>query len=60
MRTNDGTKTKEITIIVPESVEVIDLTYYWKMANGSSVKTNTAIMGDNCYDGNKIMCALFE
>ena len=57
---NDGNMTKEITLILPESVEVIDLSYYWRTATGSYIKTTTAIMGDNCNNGNRVMCALFE
>ena len=60
MRRNDGNMTKEITIVLPESVEVIDLSYYWRSATGSHITSTIAIMGDNCCDGNRVMCALFE
>ena len=56
MRCNDGKKTKKITIVVPESVEKIDLTYYWKTQKGSALKTQTTLMGEHCKDGIELVC----
>lgn len=59
MKNNDGKKTKKITLIIPDSTEVLDITYYWKTAKGSSVKTATAIMDDRLEDGAELICYSF-
>ena len=59
MRCNDGKKTKKITIIVPESVEIIDLTYYWKTQKGRALKTQTILMDEHCKDGIERVCYEF-
>lgn len=51
MRKNNGHSTKRITIVVPESTEVVDITYYWKTQFGNTVKTATALMDTSCEDG---------
>jgi hypothetical protein len=59
MRCNDGKKTKKITIVVPESVEIIDLTYYWKTQKGRALKTQTTLMDVGCEDGTVRICYEF-
>jgi len=59
MRSNNGTKTKSITLIIPESVDVLDITYYWKSSNGDLLKTTTAIMDNRLKDGAEISCYRF-
>ena len=59
VRRNNGNQTKKITVVVPESVEVIDITYYWKTATGQTIKTATTIMDENCMDGNEVVCYAF-
>ena len=59
MRNNEGTKTKKITLIIPDSTEVLDITYYWKTAKGSAIKTATAIMDERLKDGTEVICYSF-
>ena len=59
MRCNSGKKTKKITIVVPESVEIIDLTYYWKTQKGRVLKTQTTLMDEHCEDGIECVCYEF-
>ena len=59
MRNNNGKQTKEITLIVPESVEIIDVTYYWKTASGKALKTVTTLIAEGCNDGIKSVCYSF-
>lgn len=59
MRCNDGKKTKKITIVVPESVEIIDLAYYWKTQKGRSLKTQATLMDLGCEDGIERVCYEF-
>lgn len=54
---NPGNKTKAITIIVPVSADVIDITYYWKTAGGRTIKSNTTLMDRK--DGERVDCFLF-
>jgi hypothetical protein len=58
MRCNDGKKTKKITIVVPESVEIIDLTYYLKTQKGRPLKTQATLMDEHCKD--EIECVCYE
>ena len=51
MRRNNGKQTKEITIVVPESVEIIDIKYYWKSSGGISLTTAAVLVDENCMDG---------
>ena len=44
MKKNNGHSTKRITIVVPESTEVIDITYYWKTQFGNG-KDRSGING---------------
>ena len=37
MRNNIENQVKEVTIIIPESVDILDITYYWKRSNGRKV-----------------------
>lgn len=30
MRNNIGKQVKKVTLIIPESVEILDIAYYWK------------------------------
>ena len=59
MRCNDGTKTKKITLIVPEATEVIDIVYYWRTQYGMTLKTATILTDDNCIDGTEAICYKF-
>ena len=59
MRNNIGTMTKKITIIVPESTEIIDLCYYWKSATGAALKTVTTIMDESCTGGTEVNLCKF-
>ena len=59
MRCNDGKKTKKITIVVPESVEIIDLTYYWKTEKGTTFRTQTTLVDEECKDGTEVDCYEF-
>ena len=56
MRKNNGENTKKITLVVPESTEVIDIAYYWKTANGNCIKTTSVIMDEHCCDGHEVTC----
>ena len=59
MRNNIGNKTKKVTLIIPESVDVMDITYYWKTSTGRAIKSMTAIMDNELCDGNEINCYKF-
>lgn len=59
MRNNIGKQVKKVTLIIPESVEIIDITYYWKTSMGNTLKTQTTLMDENCRDGNEAVCFLF-
>ena len=60
MKKNDGNKTKEITLIIPESVEVMDITYYWLTSTGISTKSMAALIGRTLEDGAVIDCYRFD
>ena len=59
MRNNNGNQTKRVTLIIPESVDVRDITYYWKTSTGRALKTMTAIMDYELCDENEIECYNF-
>ena len=59
MRNNIENQVKEVTIIIPESVDILDITYYWKRSNGRKVKTQVLLMDDDCNDGNEVVCCDF-
>lgn len=59
MRNNNGNQTKKVTLILPESVEILDVTYYWKTAKGAAIKTVTIIGEESCDDGNEVVCYSF-
>lgn len=59
MRNNIGNKTKKVTLIIPESVDVMDITYYWKTSTGRAIKSMTAIMDNELCDENEINCYKF-
>lgn len=58
MRPNNGKQTKEITLILPESVEIVDIAYYWATANGQMTKTTLAILDDGAH-GTRFNCVKF-
>ena len=59
MRNNNGNQVKRVTLIIPESVDVMDITYYWKTSTGRALKTMTAIMDCELCDKNEIECYNF-
>ena len=60
MKANDGNKTKKITLVFPESAEVVDITYYWMTSRGDCIKTMTALIGrDALKDGAEFNCVTF-
>ena len=59
MRNNNGNQTKKVTLILPESVVILDVTYYWKTAEGAAIKTVTTIAAESCDDGNEVACYSF-
>ena len=60
MTCNNGTQTKKITLIVPESIEFLDITYFWKTAKGVFTKTNVFFSDVNCQDGSEVPCCRFD
>ena len=56
MKNNIGNQVKKVTIIIPESVDILDITYYWKRSNGKKVKTQVILMDDDCNDANEVVC----
>lgn len=56
MRNNIGKQVKKVTLIIPESVEILDIAYYWKTSKGNTIKTTTTVMDNNCKDGNEVVC----
>lgn len=59
MRNNIGTHVKKVTLIIPESVDVLDIAYYWKTSIGKVTKTVVIVADDNCKDGNEVVCYSF-
>lgn len=59
MRNNIGKQVKKVTIIIPESVNILDITYYWKTSNGRKVRTQITLMDDSCNDGTEVVCYNF-
>lgn len=51
MRRNNGKQTKEITIVIPESVEIIDIKYYWKSSGGISLTSTAVLVDEKCTNG---------
>ena len=59
MRSNNGKATKKIVLIVPESTEVMDITYYWKTAGGMTIKTDVILADSTLEDGKENICYSF-
>lgn len=59
MRNNNGNQIKRVTLIIPESVEVMDITYYWKTAKGRTIKTMTTLFDHALEDENECECYKF-
>lgn len=59
MRNNNGNQTKKVTLVIPESVEIMDVRYYWKTSSGEPIKTIITLADDNLYDGTEAFCCKF-
>lgn len=51
MRNNDGENTKKVTIVIPESTELIDIVYYWRDCTGLAIKSSAVLVDESCNDG---------
>ena len=59
MKNNKGNQTKKVTLVIPESAEIMDITYYWKTSNGAFTKTATTLFDVHLVDGREVDCYKF-
>lgn len=51
-----GEEMKELTLILPDSVDIVDVSYYWRSDSNGLIKSLLAIDASKYHDGDKINC----
>lgn len=47
---------KELTLMLPDSVDILDISYYWRSGSNGLIKSLVAIDARKYSDGDKINC----